>query len=147
MNFNDKEKSIICLIRHGQTDWNLDGRLQGREEIPLNKTGMAQANECANGISKATEMFDIKWDRIISSPLGRAKTTAEAVASKIDSYVSCDERLIERNYGVISGFTYKEYESAIYGNAPNIDGLESTLSHLILNICVALKIPSAQFFA
>ena len=125
MNFNDKQKSIICIVRHAETDWNAQGRIQGREEISLNENGIKQALSCAEEIFYATEKFNIKWDKIISSPLGRAKTTAKIIADKIGLPVTSDERIVERDFGTISGYTFKEYEKAIYSDATYIEGIES----------------------
>ena len=58
---------IIYLIRHGETDWNLQGRLQGREDIPLNKTGIQQAIACGKALQT------IEFQSIQTSPLLRAK--------------------------------------------------------------------------
>jgi broad specificity phosphatase PhoE len=113
-------------VRHGETDWNTNGRIQGREEIPLNETGISQAEKCADGFFEAMEKAGILWDRVLTSPLVRASKTAKIIADKINcNKISSDERLIERNYGVISGYTYKEYERAIYNDVQNIEGLES----------------------
>lgn len=66
-----KRKTSICLIRHGETDWNVLGKVQGRTDIPLNSTGIVQAEKCAELLKLS------KWDVIITSPLKRAKETAE----------------------------------------------------------------------
>ncbi len=88
----------ICLVRHGQTDWNLNQIVQGREDIPLNANGRQQAKQSAELLSKE------KWDIIISSPLIRAQETAEIIAEKVGvATVSLDERFVERNFGTASG--------------------------------------------
>lgn len=100
-------RSLICLVRHGQTDWNLEKRLQGREDIPLNDTGRAQAEQVAELFLKAKEkgMFAAA---VCSSPLSRAKDTAAIIADKIGlSSVVC-QRLNERDYGNLSGYTVEE---------------------------------------
>ena len=68
----------ICIVRHGETDWNLDGRIQGQMDIPLNSNGRIQAELCATAIN-----FE-KWDVIVSSTLKRAKETAEIIANKFN---------------------------------------------------------------
>lgn len=55
--------TTICLVRHGQTDWNALGKLQGQTDIPLNELGKIQARQCGEFLSKND------WDVIISSPL------------------------------------------------------------------------------
>lgn len=91
----------IYLIRHGETDWNLMGKIQGREDIPLNDTGRNQALRCARA-------FKEKGIRnIISSPLIRALETAKIISDKtVKTDVIIDKDLIERDFGLMSGMTY-----------------------------------------
>lgn len=90
----------IYLIRHGETDWNKALRIQGRENIPLNSHGIEQAEECGRAFQK------LKIDCIVSSPLIRAVQTAEEIAKYVGvKEVIIDERLIERDYGLLSGST------------------------------------------
>ncbi len=91
----------IYLIRHGETDWNLQGRLQGREDIPLNENGIQQAVICGQAFKGR------KIKAIFTSPLIRAKRTAEIIAETIGlEEVIVDEGLTERDFGVIAGATY-----------------------------------------
>lgn len=91
----------IYLIRHGETDWNLEGRLQGREDIPLNDTGILQADACGQAFS------GMNIGAIITSPLLRAVKTAGIIAGYAGvKEIIIDERLIERDYGKLSGLTY-----------------------------------------
>jgi uncharacterized phosphatase len=97
----------ICIIRHGETDWNKKGRLQGRENIPLNEEGLRQIEGTINYLNKNI------WDKIITSPLLRAKQSAEIIAKNIgikDIYE--EENLIERDYGEASGMTAEERKKA-----------------------------------
>ena len=82
MNFNDKSKAIVCLIRHGQTNWNVEGRMQGREEVPLNENGIAQAKEAALGMKAACDAIGLRFNKIISSPLERAVDTAKIISDE-----------------------------------------------------------------
>ncbi|MBF4633062.1 histidine phosphatase family protein [Agreia pratensis] len=88
----------IELIRHGQTDWNRDGRLQGSSDIPLNDTGRAQA------VETAAVLADQGLSAIVSSPLMRARETARIIAEilDIDLGASYDD-LIERDYASLEG--------------------------------------------
>lgn len=96
----------IYLIRHGQTDWNLEGRFQGREDIMLNETGIVQAEECGRAL--AGEAFKA----IITSPLARAKKTAEIIAGIIQvKQVIVDEAITERDFKAVSGMTKAEREA------------------------------------
>jgi len=64
----------LVLIRHGQTDWNSEGRFQGRIDVPLNEVGSQEA------LALASRLRDVNVDLIVSSPLSRALKTAEALA-------------------------------------------------------------------
>jgi uncharacterized phosphatase len=91
----------IFLIRHGETDWNLEGRLQGREDIPLNETGILQADICGQAFR------GMNIGAIITSPLARASKTAEIIAGHVGiNELIIDDRLIERDFGELSGAAY-----------------------------------------
>lgn len=93
----------LLLIRHGETDWNKEERIQGREDIPLNETGILQAMNCGKALKGGN------FAAIISSPLGRARKTAEIIKEvvAIDKLI-IDNDLIEKDFDKISGMTYKE---------------------------------------
>ncbi|WP_019139553.1 histidine phosphatase family protein [Noviherbaspirillum massiliense] len=92
----------ILLIRHGETDWNAEKRLQGHLDIPLNAEGRRQA--AALGRS----LLDEPLDAIFSSDLQRARQTAEAIAAPRGMTVQIDPGLRERCYGGFEGLTYEE---------------------------------------
>ena len=92
----------ICLVRHGETDWNKEGRLQGRTDIPLNDQGRYQAEQCGRYLAES------EWDLIISSPLLRAKQTAETLACYIQKPIIIIEAFIERGFGEAEGLTAEE---------------------------------------
>lgn len=105
----------IYLIRHGQTDWNLEGRFQGREDIALNEYGIRQAKECGEAISR--EVFQA----VITSPLGRARKTAEIIAAKVSvDQIVIEEAITERDFSKVSGMTPKERE-AFYASGEKDD--------------------------
>lgn len=90
------------LIRHGETDWNKQFLLQGREDIPLNEDGIAQAHVTGKALS------NIHVDLILSSPLSRAFNTAKIIASYTNNpKIIIEENLIERDFGKLSGLCYK----------------------------------------
>lgn len=96
----------VGLLRHGQTDWNIDFRLQGITDIPLNETGLLQAQEAAR-LLKATD-----WDFIVSSPLRRARQTADIVAKSLGfQEVSTENLLLERSFGEAEGMIYEEWKA------------------------------------
>lgn len=90
------------VLRHGQTDWNVQMRLQGSTDIPLNETGRAQAHVAAKIL--AAEGLT----RIIASPLSRALETARIVGAASGLEPEIDGRLIERNFGMFEGMTIDE---------------------------------------
>ncbi len=92
----------LCLVRHGETAWNAERRLQGHTDIPLNAHGVAQAQ--ATAASLAGERFDAAY----SSDLARARQTAEAIAGRCLLTPAFDERLRERHYGAFQSLTYDE---------------------------------------
>ncbi|MFC4356309.1 histidine phosphatase family protein [Chryseomicrobium palamuruense] len=102
--------TIICLVRHGETDWNAIGMLQGRTDIPLNETGFRQAEECSELLKTS------QWDVIITSPLKRAKQTAEIINKKVIVPVVEMEDFLERDYGDAEGMTYEERNSKFPDN-------------------------------
>ncbi|MCR2821257.1 histidine phosphatase family protein [Lederbergia panacisoli] len=98
--------TTICLIRHGETDWNALGRLQGRTDIPLNSTGVRQAEECRNFLKND------QWDLIVTSPLQRAKRTAEIINEGLQVELVEMEEFVERSFGDAEGMTRQEIDSA-----------------------------------
>jgi uncharacterized phosphatase len=89
---------LLALIRHGQTDWNLRGLMQGRTDIPLNDTGRAQA------LAAASALANEPWDVVISSPLGRARETAEIIASELGIPLGASyDDLVEQDFGAAEG--------------------------------------------
>ena len=106
---------LVYMIRHGQTDWNAEGRLQGQKDIPLNAIGRRQASE--NGLAlkaalgAAAEDFDY-----VASPLGRTRETMELVrgAMGLDPLAyRTDDRLVEVSFGDWEGFTIGELKKTV----------------------------------
>ena len=85
---------MIYVVRHGQTDWNIEHRIQGHQDIPLNDKGVEEANFLKD------ELSDIDFDLVFSSPLKRAYKTAEIITKKP---IRIDDRLIERYNGKLEG--------------------------------------------
>lgn len=101
---------MIYIIRHGQTDWNLEGRYAGRIDIPLNDLGRKQAEDVKE------KLKNIKFDKVFSSPLVRAFETAQIVC---DNEIIIDNRLIERSNGDLEGVLKTEITDYIDFNDPN----------------------------
>ena len=96
----------IYLVRHGETDWNLAGRLQGSTDIPLNEQGKQSALKTAHYF-KAN---DIAICCIMTSPLTRAKQTARIIADVLSIPVLEQQALTERCFGEAEGLTAEERE-------------------------------------
>jgi len=92
----------IYIVRHGETLWNKEGRLQGNTDIALSEKGINDAK------LKALELADIKFDKIFSSPLDRAYKTAELLRGGRDIDIIKDERLRELSFGIYEGKTVDE---------------------------------------
>jgi 2,3-bisphosphoglycerate-dependent phosphoglycerate mutase len=98
----------IIAIRHGETAWNVDTRIQGQLDVPLNETGRWQAQRLARALA-AREPIDV----VYSSDLLRAWETARAVSETTGAPVITDEGLRERGFGVFQGKTFAEIEASL----------------------------------
>lgn len=87
----------IYVVRHGQTDWNFEGRIQGKTDIELNERGIEQANK----VKELIKNCDINL--IVSSPMKRAKRTAEIINEITKCDIIFDKALEERGYGIFEG--------------------------------------------
>ena len=94
----------IIAIRHGETAWNVDTRIQGQLDITLNMTGLMQAGRVAQALA------DEDIDAIYASDLLRAWQTANAIAHATDSPLSANTGLRERGFGLFEGKTFAEVE-------------------------------------
>jgi uncharacterized phosphatase len=107
------------LFRHGQTDWNINFLLQGVTDIPMNQTGIEQVKLAAKAIRKDD------WDLILTSPLGRARQTAEIILDHVgfDSVIE-EQLLIERSFGEAEGLSHEQWREK-YSDLDEIPGGES----------------------
>ncbi len=96
----------ILLIRHGETDWNVEKRLQGHIDIGLNDKGRWQADALGNAL--ANEVLHA----VYASDLQRALLTAQAIASAQGLTVRTEQLLRERCYGALEGMSYQEISEA-----------------------------------
>ncbi len=92
----------LLLVRHGRSVWNALGRIQGQVDIELDDEGVRQAERVAARVKQ----FDIA--AIYSSPLQRARVTAETIGAQANLPVACDDRLMEYQFGVVNGLTWDE---------------------------------------
>ena len=94
----------FVLLRHGQTQWNVESRIQGHVDSGLTAEGRAQARALAERM--APESFDL----LLASDLGRAMDTARAIAERTGHAIVADPRLRERHFGECQGLTYGELD-------------------------------------
>jgi broad specificity phosphatase PhoE len=116
-------KTYICFIRHGQTEWNNQTRIQGTVNNPLNDNGRRQAQM----LGKYLKENNHNWDTIICSPLVRAHETAQIIANELDLNIPLivDHAFTEREFGNAEGETItKELFNKIIAN--DIINLEKT---------------------
>ncbi len=95
----------VLLVRHGQTEWNATGRLQGQADIELDMTGVGQAARAAVAIAR------LGPTAVVASDLRRAAATAETIAAAAGLPVEIDARFRERSFGAWEGMVHAEIES------------------------------------
>jgi probable phosphoglycerate mutase len=106
-----QEPTRLFVLRHGQTDWNVDQRIQGQLDVPLNAAGRWQAGQLARALQEEA------LAAIYSSDLSRASDTAAAVAAVVGLPVVTDAGLRERGFGSFEGLTFQEIEQRWPGQA------------------------------
>lgn len=94
----------ITLLRHGESIGNVEARWQGQSDFQLTDTGRAQAR----ALAERWKSENVKFDLIVTSPLRRAKETAEIIASALDVSVESEPLLMERDVGEYAGLTAVE---------------------------------------
>ena len=102
------EPTRISAIRHGETAWNVDTRLQGDLDIPLNEVGLRQAQHLAQTLVQRETI-----DAIYASDLSRAHSTAQAIAQAMGQTVTVHAGLRERHFGAFQGRTYAQIETEL----------------------------------
>ncbi len=108
-------RPVLYYIRHGETEWNALGRLQGTQDVPINERGRAQAAQAAGILSELLlrDGRDKRSIPFIASPLGRARKTTELMRGTLHlppKTYAIDERLREIGYGEWEGWTLAEAE-------------------------------------
>jgi probable phosphoglycerate mutase len=113
----------LVLVRHGETEWNRLGRVQGRTDIPLNETGRAQARATAERLAGG------RFDAVVSSPLSRAAETARIIADGLGvGHVELVDDLVERNYGEAEGMTGADIDARFGGVLEAQETREETIA-------------------
>lgn len=104
---------LIGLVRHGLTDWNAMGKIQGQTDIPLNEEGRRQARLLGERLRNEP----YRWDFVVSSGLSRAEETARIISTMLDiPLAKPDSRIRERRYGQVEGMTAEEREARFGAN-------------------------------
>lgn len=116
----------LCLVRHGEADWNAERRLQGHTDIGLNARGLAQAEQMARAIRRMNLAFDVLY----TSDLQRAAKTAKAIEQLFATSAIANAELRERHLGALQGLTTDE--------APQLEP-DLWRSHLSRNIAEELR--------
>jgi uncharacterized phosphatase len=109
----------LYLVRHGETDWNRQRRIQGRTDIPLNDTGREQARMAGHRLSVRA------WDGLYASPLDRARETAALIGAEVGlGEPELVPALVERDYGEAEGMDWLEVQRR-YPDGVAVPGRES----------------------
>lgn len=102
------ETTRILAIRHGETAWNVDTRIQGHVDIALNEVGLRQAQQLAQALAKGDAV-----DAVYASDLSRAHTTADRIAQAMGQTVVAHPGLRERHFGNFQGRTFAQIEAEL----------------------------------
>src|SRR5690554_5497521 len=117
------KRTDFCLVRHGCTVWNLEGRYQGLHDLSLTEEGRKQADEAASLLNNG------RWEVVVASDLLRAKETAEIIGRRLRLPVLVYAGLREKSFGPLEGLTAEEIRKAFPGWFPKKDlklpGVES----------------------
>ena len=116
--------TVLLLVRHGETDWNAGGRLQGHTDRPLNEAGRRQAKALAD------ELDGEGVEAIYASDLARARETAEILGVRLGLPVVLDPDLREKNWGTWEGLTPAERERVEFAGETTEEHRERTLAAL-----------------
>ena len=97
----------ICLVRHGETEWNVARRIQGQIDIGLNALGLRQAEAAARWLAEEPV------SALFSSDLRRARTTAEHIGRRLGLACALAPEMRERRYGILEGVTYEDARTSL----------------------------------
>lgn len=116
----------VYFMRHGETELNKEGRMQGQSDVPLNERGREQARRA--GARFAAQ--GLRFDRVFSSPLSRALETAALASERAPEEIAADARLLEMSYGPYEGLSFGELGAEAFRflydpeNIPAPEGME-----------------------
>lgn len=126
---------ILALVRHGQTNFNLTGLIQGRIDNPLNQNGRKQAYDAASKLKD----INLKFNKMAASPLSRALETAFIINNElnIESHIYIDPLFVERDFSYFDGVQVKDAFAEISNSVPS-EGYE-TDEEIIIRVKSAIK--------
>lgn len=117
-------KTTLCFVRHGQTEWNKQTRIQGRVNNPLNNNGINQAKD----LGKYLKDNNNDWDIVVSSPLARAYETASIIHDilEMSNPIIIEDDFMEREFGDCEGalITKELFVDIVADNIPNMETSE-----------------------
>ncbi|WP_440711293.1 histidine phosphatase family protein [Herbiconiux sp. YIM B11900] len=126
--------TTFTFVRHGQTDWNFQKRIQGSTDVPLNETGREQARETGRVLAER------QWDGVVASPLGRARETAEIIAAELGlDGVELVPELVERSYGEVEGLNAEQIAERFPGHPMNVVPGRERRSEVVARVLPALE--------
>lgn len=94
--------TLLCIVRHGETAWNAEGRVQGQTDVPLSEVGLAQARALAAALA------GVRFGALYSSDLARCRQTAAPLGRALGLEARTEPMLRERHYGIFETLTYAE---------------------------------------
>ena len=103
-------KTEFLIVRHGETPWNVERRIQGWRDIELNELGQRQAQAVARHLAQHHDEGQQRIDAIYSSDLKRAQQTATFLAQQLSMPLTLSEGVRERNYGILEGIPFPEMQ-------------------------------------
>ena len=116
----------VCFVRHGETDWNKQKRLQGITDIPLNETGFEQAKIVASYLQ------DKQFEAVFTSPLSRAQQTAQVIAEVCNLPLTVLNHFTERSFGQAEGMTGEEIRANFTGGQyPDEEPIDDFIERIV----------------
>jgi probable phosphoglycerate mutase len=131
--------TTFTFVRHGQTDWNFEKRIQGTTDVPLNDTGREQARETGLALAERQRTGD-PFDGIVASPLSRARETAEIISAIVGlGEPEIVAAIAERSYGEVEGLNAEQLRERFPDPLAPVPGRERR-SQVVARVLPALEL-------